>query len=338
MEGDDESWRDIDPPPLFSAADLRPTPRVKRIKIEPDTNVEPDIEAQGLRPEVEQAPEPSSPSSSEVSYPPSPDASCPPSPAASCSSPPEASCPASPKKSRASSPEPPNVEVEEAEDENTPEASCDSSPESSRPPSPDDSHASLPETANVKFEEAEDENTPESSCPSSPEDSHASSPEPPDIKLEEEEDEHTPEAACESSPESSCPSWPELPEIKTEVPDPPKCRYCKETAVLMYTSFLNEHNADRPYFVCPRGSCRQWVCWADQEGIGTGNPRCDCKDQAPSRLDIIVRNKTKFGRGFWTCARGQCDFYSENERGKPGVSFEGGFYPRGRDGKRKYCD
>lgn len=218
------------------------------------------------------------------------------------------------------------------------EASRSPSPESSCPPSPAASCSSPPEAACPPSHELSCSSPPHACCPSSPEASHASSSEPPEIEAEEAEDEHTQEASCPSSPESYCSSPPELPETTTDVTPQPKCRFCQEPAVLNFTSDLNELNAGRPYFVCPLCPWGyQWVCWADERGVSTVNPCCECKGEVPSRLDVIGK-VGKFGRGFWTCEKGKCDYYSENLDGEPGVSFDGGFYPRFRGGKRKHCD
>lgn len=136
------------------------------------------------------------------------------------------------------------------------------------------------------------------------------------------------QASC-SSPSSSPPIFVlALPEYEVQIrPRQPRCRTCKEVAVRMVTSSLNPNNAGRPYYVCP--SCPwadRWVCWADVKGMGFENPPCDCG--VPSRLDVNDPNKvSKEGRGFWTCVTGRCDYYSENEDGTPGVSYDGGFSP-----------
>lgn len=137
------------------------------------------------------------------------------------------------------------------------------------------------------------------------------------------------QASCSSSPTSSPPIFLlTLPEYEIQIrPRQPTCHTCKEVAIRLVTSSLNSINAGRPYYICPScpRECR-WVCWADTKGIAGGNPPCDCEQ--PSRLDIIGKsNKGKAGRGFWTCVTGKCEYYSENDDGTPGVSFDGGFYP-----------
>ncbi|KAG8158107.1 hypothetical protein KVR01_011868 [Diaporthe batatas] len=266
MADDDESWRDIDPRPLFTAAMLRAGPRIKRIKLDPGIKDEPDIKAQDVK--SERTPEPSSPPSSEASYPPSPDASCPPSPADSCSSPPpEASCPSPPEASRASSLEAAEVEHGEAEEE-----------------------------------EEDDEEGEE----------------------EDEEEEGEEEDSCPCSPEPSCRSpSPKPTKVITEFTREAECYICEVPAVLRYVGDDNKINAGRPYLVYARG-------------IYAENPLCECEGRVASRLEIICKkDKGKFGMGFWTCATGRCDYYSENPRGEPGVRFYGGFYPRLSDGNKR---
>lgn len=119
-----------------------------------------------------------------------------------------------------------------------------------------------------------------------------------------------------------------LPEFKTPIrPRQPTCRICDRVAIRKFASPLNTKNAGRPYYICP--SCPwedRWVCWEDTKGVSAYNPLCDCEE--PSRLDIIGKSKgVKAGKGFWTCVTGKCWYYSENEDGTPGVSYDGGFYP-----------
>lgn len=116
-------------------------------------------------------------------------------------------------------------------------------------------------------------------------------------------------------------------QLKTPTqPRQPTCRNCNEVAVRKFASPLNPINAGRPYYICP--SCPwedRWVCWEDTKGLSASNPPCDCEE--PSRLDVIGKRKgPKAGMGFWSCAAGKCWYYSENQDGTPGVSYDGGFY------------
>ncbi|KAI3394188.1 hypothetical protein diail_3143 [Diaporthe ilicicola] len=111
---------------------------------------------------------------------------------------------------------------------------------------------------------------------------------------------------------------------------PPTCNNCGETATRKVASSLSLINAGRPYYICPLCPWDyRWVCWADDIGVSVENPPCDCEPEVPSRLDVIGRRKgPKAGRGFWSCVTGNCGYYSENVDGTPGVSYDGGFYPK----------
>lgn len=71
-------------------------------------------------------------------------------------------------------------------------------------------------------------------------------------------------------------------------------------------------NAGRPYKLCLY--CDDWICWGDNVGILAGNPKCFC--EKPSRQDRMGMKSKRPGWGFWTCARGECDFYSDDLYGK----------------------
>ena len=43
------------------------------------------------------------------------------------------------------------------------------------------------------------------------------------------------------------------------------------------------------------------------------NPTCDCG--VPSRLDRMGESSGRAGQGFWTCAHGECRYYSEDVNG-----------------------
>lgn len=85
----------------------------------------------------------------------------------------------------------------------------------------------------------------------------------------------------------------------------------------------------RPHYICTTcdngkfnvfrdsGYPRGFITWNDSIGIHPQNPRCYCG--FPSRQDRKVekaRVKT-FGAGFWVCASGACDYFSDRKDGAP---------------------
>lgn len=135
-----------------------------------------------------------------------------------------------------------------------------------------------------------------------------------------------------------CPFYDEDDDDDKEVPPQtptkascPCCKLCQTLLILKYVNADNPNgNAGRPYYICPSCTwdCR-WHGWADSHGLNASNPCCDC-DQ-PSRQDRIGQdNKRAPGMGFWTCAIGVCDYYSEHEDGTRGAVFDdlrGSFEP-----------
>lgn len=112
----------------------------------------------------------------------------------------------------------------------------------------------------------------------------------------------------------------------------PSCRTCRTKGILRYvlpgTPNLNE---GRPYYVCPRCPREdRWLRWGDNKGINPANPPCACGK--PSRQDRIGQGHAIFnlksGKGFWTCAEGNCGYYSEHLNGDVGKAMDGeGFVP-----------
>ena len=76
----------------------------------------------------------------------------------------------------------------------------------------------------------------------------------------------------------------------------------------------NDWNRGRPYTVCDQHSRSQWVCWEDKIGVADGNPACNCG--RPSRQDRMGNDTGRGGLGFWTCAEGRCQYYSEDRYGR----------------------
>ena len=84
-------------------------------------------------------------------------------------------------------------------------------------------------------------------------------------------------------------------------------------------------NAGRQYYACVNEDCpttivspisRGLVSWADGVGMNSNNPNCFCK--IPSRQDRVGKETTgKRGLGFWSCAGGDCEYYSEDRYGRP---------------------
>ncbi|KAI0852912.1 hypothetical protein F5Y00DRAFT_156590 [Daldinia vernicosa] len=66
----------------------------------------------------------------------------------------------------------------------------------------------------------------------------------------------------------------------------------------------SRHNPDRYYFVCAQ--CGEFICWADDEGIYEGNPRCHC--EYLSREIMTNENAVTPRKLFYKCATGACRF------------------------------
>ena len=88
-------------------------------------------------------------------------------------------------------------------------------------------------------------------------------------------------------------------------------------------------NIIRPYYVCitcdnaksniyrNSGYPRGFVTWDDGIGIDAQNPKCYCG--SASRQDRKGRKGhwKGFEGGFWVCASGACDYYSDRKDGVP---------------------
>ena len=111
----------------------------------------------------------------------------------------------------------------------------------------------------------------------------------------------------------------------------------------------------RPYYICTiwdngkfnvfrdSGYPRGFITWDDSIGIHPQNPRCYC--EFPSRQDRKgekARVKT-FGEGFWVCASGACDYFSDRKDGAPYedgrklLDDSDGFHPHLLKGFSPYC-
>lgn len=83
-------------------------------------------------------------------------------------------------------------------------------------------------------------------------------------------------------------------------------------------------NAGRPYYKCVQcaNKSRQgtgnrdegWITWDDDIGVHNENPRCHCK--MASRQDRAGTYTNMAGWGFWTCATGRCDYFSDCRNGQ----------------------
>lgn len=83
-------------------------------------------------------------------------------------------------------------------------------------------------------------------------------------------------------------------------------------------------NAGRPYYKCVQcaNKSRQgtgnrdegWITWDDDIGVHNENPRCHCK--MASRQDRAGAYTNMAGWGFWTCATGRCDYFSDCRNGQ----------------------
>ncbi|KAK4499046.1 hypothetical protein PRZ48_009558, partial [Zasmidium cellare] len=104
---------------------------------------------------------------------------------------------------------------------------------------------------------------------------------------------------------------------------PPYCVHCQDRGVRREAHISNPNgNAGRPYWICADDSCPQWVhdqktwiCWDDRRGLAWKNPPCKCGGGLRSRLQTMGYRSKKPGNYFWTCAIGQCAYYSEDVEG-----------------------
>jgi hypothetical protein len=119
------------------------------------------------------------------------------------------------------------------------------------------------------------------------------------------------------------------------LPAKPECCWAREHMApakinrCTWTSSAGSHSIARPYYICTtcdNGKCnvfrdsgypRGFVAWDDSIGIHPKNPRCYCG--FPSRQDRKGKKANPFGEGFWVCASGACDYFSDR---KDGVSYE----------------
>ena len=104
----------------------------------------------------------------------------------------------------------------------------------------------------------------------------------------------------------------------------PRCRYCQTLGTLRTVKESNSNgNSGRPYYICRECKKNQtkigsefevgWITWNDFRGIDGANPRCGC--DKVSRQDRAGFRSSRAGMGFWTCATGACDYYSEDRGG-----------------------
>ena len=104
----------------------------------------------------------------------------------------------------------------------------------------------------------------------------------------------------------------------------PRCRRCgwqpKFRNIVKATN--PNGNAGRPYYICVLCKKRStqgvgdhytgWIAWDDDCGMSIDNPKCHCgiasrQDKAGADA-LIIPNL-----GFWTCATGRCDYFSDFE-------------------------
>jgi hypothetical protein len=106
----------------------------------------------------------------------------------------------------------------------------------------------------------------------------------------------------------------------TAVPSTPRnCRRCDRSLHPRLVQADNPNgDVSRPYYSCVPyrdvESGRGWMTWDDAIGIRDSNPRCDCG--TVSRQDQIGVNGVRRGMGFWVCASGSCNYYSEDLMGR----------------------
>lgn len=110
----------------------------------------------------------------------------------------------------------------------------------------------------------------------------------------------------------------------------------------------------RPYYICTTcdngkfnvfrdsGYPHGFITWDDSIGIHPQNPRCYCG--FPSRQDRkgeIARHPCE--TGFWVCASGACDYFSDRTDGVPYedakrlFDYYDGFHPHMLKGVPPYC-
>ncbi|KAK8055734.1 hypothetical protein PG993_000961 [Apiospora rasikravindrae] len=138
------------------------------------------------------------------------------------------------------------------------------------------------------------------------------------VKKEEEEDPETGRNGFltppPSRPESSPPPSPPPKYYHPAFPDRAvRCRYCQRTDKVLRVPAArsNTFNGGRLQFTCAEcGEADRWggfISWADTTGVYDDNIRCFCG--LSSRADLTTQRKPS-GRIFFTCAVGQCGFWS----------------------------
>jgi hypothetical protein len=117
------------------------------------------------------------------------------------------------------------------------------------------------------------------------------------------------------------------------LPEKPKCCWaCEHMAPAKidrrtWTSSSRSQSIRRPYYICTTcdnnkhnvfrdsGYPRGFITWDDGIGIRPRNPRCYCG--FPSRQDRKGGKANSVGEGFWVCALGACDYFSDRKDGVP---------------------
>lgn len=113
----------------------------------------------------------------------------------------------------------------------------------------------------------------------------------------------------------------------------PPCRSCGRVSLHQRNVGMNrKNNYGRPFYLCigclsnePYGKRikggNRWITWDDDVGMHPTNLRCNCG--IASRQDRSGPDTTYPGMGFWTCASGQCEYYSVLRSGKMWDEVEG---------------
>ncbi|PMD41810.1 hypothetical protein L207DRAFT_511594 [Hyaloscypha variabilis F] len=117
------------------------------------------------------------------------------------------------------------------------------------------------------------------------------------------------------------------------LPEKPKCCWAREHMApakidcRAWTSLARPQSITRPYYICTTcdnnkcnilrdsGYPRGFITWDDGIGIYPRNPRCYCG--FPSRQDRKGGKANSGGEGFWVCASGACDYFSDRKDGVP---------------------